>query len=210
MTDDESATGVDDDLRLAEIAAEFDAVQTQLNQVTDKKIPLLVATLRRLFGVEIDDLAELPGLADDVQERLATLEARLETVERQLAMFGDIETEPTSKDEKIAAVLAYATNKRDPKQSTVAVTAPEIKGCASVSRRYAYDLVDAIAEDVAGCQMRESTTVQTGAGTKRKPKAVLVDCEAVHGERGDVNSFTTGSKPDTTTNRAKTPQEGNN
>jgi hypothetical protein len=206
VTDGESETGVDGDLCLAEITAELDAVQTQLDQVTDKKIPLLVATLRRIFGAEIDDIEELPSLADDLQERLVTLEAHLETVERQLSTFGDIETEPTSKDEKIAAVLVYATNKRDPEQSTVAVTAPEIKGCASVSRRYAYDLVDAIAEDVAGCQLRESTTVQTGAGAKHKPKAVLVDCEVVHGERGAVNSFTTGSATDTVTEEGRTTQ----
>jgi len=206
VTDDKLDTRIDDDLRLEEIVAELETVQAQLDRVTGEKIPLLVATLRRTFGVEIDDLAELPGLADDLQERLVTLEARVATVERQLETFGDIETEPTSKDEKIAAVLAYATNKHDPGQSTVAVTAPEIKGCASVSRRYAYDLVDAIAKDVDGCQLRESATVQTGAGTKHKPKAVLVDCEAVHGERGDVNSFTKGSATDTATERDETPQ----
>ena len=210
MTDDEAVATTDGDLDLEDVAADLDTVQARLNRVTDKKIPLLVATLRRIFGAEIDDLAELPSLADDLQERLVTLEARLETVERQLATFEDIETEPTSKDEKIAAVLAYATNKRDPEQPTVAVTAPEIKGCASVSRRYAYDLVDAIAADVDGCQLRESTTVQTGAGTKRKPKAVLVDCEAVHDERGAVNSFTTGSATDTATAEDKTPQEVSN
>jgi hypothetical protein len=42
--------------------------------------------------------------------------------------------------------------------------------------------------------VRESTVVQTGTGSKRKPKALLVDCAAVHDGSDGVNQFTTGGE----------------
>lgn len=190
MTDEETPVTGGDENRAA-MTQDLETIQSRLNHVADRQLPLVVATLRRIFGTELDDLAELPALADDFQDRLAALDARLERVEARLETFDGIDAEPTSKADKIARVLAYASNKGDAGQSTVAVSAAEIKGCVGVSRRYAYDLVEAIAGEVGGCRLREAKTVQTSTGTKHKPKAVLVDCEGVHGPDGAVNSFTT-------------------
>jgi len=92
-------------------------------------------------------------------------------------------------------VLAFAQNKAG-ESGKVAVTPAEIRGCTGVSRRYAYDLVDAVAADVAGVQVRESKRVRTGNGTERKQKALLVDCERVHELDDAVNSFTTTNRGD--------------
>lgn len=94
-----------------------------------------------------------------------------------------------AKAEKITAVLVFAQNKVD-QGGKIAVTSAEIRGCTGVSRRYAYDLVGAITADVLGVKVRESKQVQTAKGTKRKQKALLVDCEPVHRLDEGVKSFT--------------------
>ena len=73
----------------------------------------------------------------------------------------------------------------------MAVSSAEIKGCIGVSRRYAYGLVEAMAEDLDGARIREAQQVETGSGVKRKSKALLVDCEMVQTSNGSVNEFTT-------------------
>ena len=60
-----------------------------------------------------------------------------------------------------------------------------------LSRRYAHDLITAMAADVAGVSVREPTRVQTTNGVKQKRKALLVDCERVRAATGRVNQFTT-------------------
>ena len=186
---------------------DFADVVERLGVVERKTVPLLTAAIRRLLDVEIESPAELPDAAAAQHDRFQEYEARLTALERQLDRLGDLEREQTTKEQKMAAVLAYADNKRDTGQSTVAVTAAEIKGCVGVSRRYAYELVDAIATDVTGCGLREATTVETSTGTKQKPKAVLVDCEAVHGDGGRVNSFTTTTEAETNGKRGGEARE---
>ena len=106
--------------------------------------------------------------------------------------MSDIETEATSKEAKVDAVLAFAHNKRNGR-GTVALSHQEVKGCTEVSRRYAYELIDAMGAEVDGVEVREAQTVRTGSGTKRKGKALLVDCERVR-EVSDVNQVTTGGE----------------
>lgn len=125
-----------------------------------------------------------------LEERGQDYEARLTALETQLERLGDIGSEQTTKEQKMAKVLTYANNKRDSGQSTIAVSAPEIKGCVGVSRRYAYELLEEMAK-LDHCRLRESTTVETSTGPTQKSKAVLVDCEAVHRDEGGVNSVTT-------------------
>lgn len=67
-------------------------------------------------------------------------------------------TDTSTKAQKIAAVLAFATNKPDG-SNKVAVTPTEIRGCTGVSRRYAYDLVEAIADELEDVKLRESRRV---------------------------------------------------
>jgi type II secretory pathway component PulJ len=181
-------------------------LEQRLDIIEGKTLPLLTATIRRLLNANIDDLTELPETAETHHERFQEHAARLSALEAKLDRLGDIGNEQTTKDQKIAAVLAYADNKRDSDQATIAVSAREIKGCVGVSRRYAYDLVEDIAE-LDHCRLREAATVQTSTGTKRKAKAVLVDCEAVHSVKTDVKSFTTGGKQNGDSKMARQLQE---
>lgn len=47
---------------------------------------------------------------------------------------------------------------------------------------------------IDGVGMREAQEVQTGSGTARKGKALLVDCEVVHSGSEGMNQFTTGGQ----------------
>ena len=60
-----------------------------------------------------------------------------------------------------------------------------------MSRRYAYKLIETMAGCIDGVSMREAHEVQTGSGTARKGKALLVDCDVVHSGDERVNQFTT-------------------
>ena len=78
--------------------------------------------------------------------------------------MSDIGTEATSKEEKFAAALAFAHNKRNGR-GTVVLSPQEVKGCTGVSRRYVYELIDAMGAEVDGVEVREAQTVRTGSGT---------------------------------------------
>lgn len=95
-----------------------------------------------------------------------------------------------SKAETFAAVFVLAAIKRNG-AGTVTVSPHEVKGCTGVSRRYAYELIDAMGAEVDGVEVREATRVRTGSGTTRKGKALLVNCERVQ-SGGSVNEVTTG------------------
>ncbi|MEF8825338.1 MAG: hypothetical protein V5A27_03210 [Halapricum sp.] len=180
---------------LAERVAALEATVAELREAvttaTNRDLPLLKGTLRALAEEEVESLDELPDVGRALNDRLDAYDERLAAVEHRLAALGDVGTETSSKEEKIAAVLAFAMHKRNGR-SRVTVSPTEIKGCTGVSRRYAYDLLEAIAAEVDGVRLRESRQVETGSGTERQGKALLVDCERVHNDRAGVNQFTTG------------------
>jgi len=186
----------DEELRERVVALEATVAQLQnrLDRAVNRDIPLLTGTVRAAIGADIDDIGDLPDAGHAFNERIAGYEERLGAVERQLDAFGDVNTTADTKAEKIAAVLAFAMNKRNGR-SKVAVSPQEVRGCAGVSRRYAYELIDVMGEEVTGVAVREPQHVTTGSGTKQKGKALLVDCEAVHSESAGVNQFTTGGGP---------------
>jgi len=175
--------------RVAALERQLAAMQTELQTTTNHDLPLLKGTLRSLLDVNGESVAEFPAAGHTLGQQIAKYEQRLEQLEARLDVL-DQHTDASTKAEKIAAVLAFAQNKAD-SGGKVAVTPAEIRGCTGVSRRYAYDLVDAIAGDVAGVQIREGHQVQTGSGIERKSKALLVDCERVHELNEAVNQFTT-------------------
>ena len=111
-------------------------------------------------------------------------------LEAQVAQLGEVGADRSTKAEKYTAVLRFAANKRMA-NGKVAVSPVEIKGCTGVSRRYAYDLVEAMADDLDGVAVREAQEVETGSGTTQKPKALLVDCDAIQASGGAVNEVTT-------------------
>ncbi|WP_276248630.1 hypothetical protein [Haladaptatus sp. YSMS36] len=178
--------------RLNELELAVEEIQETLAAVTGQRIPLLTATVRHAIAADIESMEDLPNEGREFGERLHELERQLVEVDERLAQFGDISPEVSTKKQKFVAILEYAANKQRGDQSRVSVSATEIKGCVGVSRRYAYDLLEEMAESVEGCQLREAQSIQTSTGVKQKRKALLVDCEEVHSNRGDVNQFTTG------------------
>ena len=177
---------------LEELVAELAA---QLNGTVDREIPLLKGTVRALVDAEIDEIGELPDAGQAFSREVATHTERLDAVERQLAVLGNVGAAKTTKAQKLAAICVFAQNKRG-NQSTVAVMAEEIQDCVGVSRRYVYDLVDKAAEELDGVRVREATDVRTNTGVEHKKKALLVDCEVVHTDGEGVNQFTTGTAVD--------------
>jgi hypothetical protein len=185
----------DEDLRerVAALETSVAEVRASLDQAVDRDIPLLKGTVRAAIDAEIDEIGDLPNAGHAFAEQLADYETRLAAVEQRLAAFGDVDTTADTKAEKMAAVLAFALNKHDDR-SKVAVSPDEVRGCAGVSRRYAYELIDVMGDEVTGVTVREPQRVETSTGTKQKGKALLVDCEVVHSDHEGVNQFTTGGE----------------
>ncbi len=194
--------------RVAALEATVAELRESLDRATNGDIPLLKGTVRAITDADIDELRELPDAGRAFNGQVGTHDARLDTVEEQLAALGDINTTKTTKEQKLAAVLHFATNKRGTQSGTVAVTADEIQGCVGVSRRYAYDLIEEAAEVYAGVRVREARDVQTSTGVEHKKKAMLVDCEAVHGNGAGVNQFTTEGEPAQQAEVGEQPQTG--
>lgn len=185
MTDEDVAT------RLAALKREVTVLREELAVVQNRDIPLLKGTVRQITDGYIDSLDELPNAGQAFNHRVTEQGKRLDAVEERLAELGTIGQGPSSKEEKFAAILAFAQNKQNG-TSKVSLSPHDIRGCAGVSRRYAYDLIEAMAAELDGVSVREPRRVQTGKGTTQKRKALLVDCEQVRTSSGDVNLFTTG------------------
>lgn len=140
---------------------------------------------------------------EHLRDEIDGLRADLERHETQLDALGDIGAEKTSKEQKIAAIVAYAANARQPEQPAVTVLPKTITGVADVSRRYAYDLVDAMidgdGEDGAvgpdGYDWaHDPADVPRHLEQDAPQKGVLIDFEGVHGEAVAVNKFITRSR----------------
>ncbi|WP_224449335.1 hypothetical protein [Haloprofundus salilacus] len=131
---------------------------------------------------------------DSLHRRVQELEAENERLNEQLDALGDIGAEKTTKEQKIAAVVRYADQKRDNSNDVMRVTPSEIKGLLDVSRRYSYDLVDSIASEFEWARIRDGRlepTAKDGGGSRRIKKALEIDFAGVHGEPVPVNKFTT-------------------
>lgn len=118
------------------------------------------------------------GSQASLAARLTAVEDAVESLETRLDAFATVGTEMNSKEEKYAAVLELAFEKCGDSE-TVSVGPHEIRNCTGVSRRYAYDLIDAMGTSLPGCEVRESEVVETISGTRRRSKALIVDCAAV-------------------------------
>jgi hypothetical protein len=124
--------------RVAALEAGVAEVSDRLDRVVNRDIPLLKGTVRAAVDADIDDIGELPDAGRSFNRWIGTHEERLDALERQLAALGDVGTTKTTKEQKLAAVLHFATNKQGTQSGTVAVTADESQGCVGISRRYAY------------------------------------------------------------------------
>jgi len=183
--------------RVAVIERQLATIQSELQTVTSHDLPLLKGTLRSILNTEVGTIDEFPAAGHAFGQQVAEHDQRLEQLEARVAVVTQ-HSDASTKAEKIGAVLAFAQNKADA-NGKVAVTPADIRGCTGVSRRYAYDLVDTIAAEVEGVQLRDGQPVQTGSGSERKQKALLVDCERVHELTEAVNQFTTANGGEGTT-----------
>ena len=179
--------------RLEALESDVKALESKLTPLVARDVPLLTGGVRALVDEEIESLEELPAAARKTAENRRAAREELDAVQSRVAALGDLGAERTSKEEKIAAVLTFAFNKGDG-ESKVSVTPQEIRGCTGVSRRYAYDLVEEIGSSVTGCRVREAAVVQTSTGSKRKPKALLVDYNVVQTGSEGVSRLTTGGE----------------
>lgn len=184
--------------RLDDLEAELTTLQE--NALTEGGIEM--AALRQLvWGLADGDSKDYDNLAQGVhnaldnlealEERIDDLEAENETLRTRLDKLGDIGEQKTSKEQKVAAIVTYAENRRSKDQSALTVKPGTIKGLVDVSRRYAYDLVDdMVAEyDWAHDPRDFPRHIEQDA----PQKGVCIDFEGVHGEPVPVNKFTTQS-----------------
>lgn len=104
----------------------------------------------------------------------------------------DITNEKTTKEQKVAAIVRYADQKRDNDNAVMRVFPSEIKGLLDVSQRYAYQLVEDLSEEYEWARERKGRTKPTakdGGGRQRIKKALEIDFEGVHGESAPLNKF---------------------
>jgi hypothetical protein len=118
------------------------------------------------------------GSQASLAARLTAVEDAVESLEAQVDALTTVGADMDSKEEKYAAVLKLALEKCGDSE-TVSVGPHEIRNCTGVSRRYAYDLIDAMGTSLPVCEVRESDVVETITGTRRRSKALIVDCAAV-------------------------------
>ena len=98
--------------RVAELETALAELREEVAVAKNRDIPLLKGTLRRVVGAEGDSIDELPDGGRALRRQLEASEARLEVIEDRLERLDDVGTESTSKEEKFAAVLAFAENNR--------------------------------------------------------------------------------------------------
>ena len=96
----------------ADLEAAVERVEATLQTVTNRDIPLLKGTIRAMIDESINSVDAFPQAGRRFGEEVTVLEDRLAELESQMAQFGEIGTERSSKEEKYPAVLTFAANKR--------------------------------------------------------------------------------------------------
>lgn len=178
-----------------EIESLDESTSAMRNELAFIKRTLVVLTDAEIGG-EHHPLEGLPDAGEQTRGDIDDLQSAVTNHGKQLEAIRDVGSEKTGKDEKVAAIAAFAQQKVDGSQSKVLVEASEIRGCTGVSRRYAYDLVDTIgnSDQYEWAGVRDAMSVTTGSGTTQKKKALKVDCGKLRGSSQDpdtVNKFTT-------------------
>lgn len=160
-----------------------------------------LVALRRLLS-DLAQLEEVPGEGDPelieaaglILQRFDEVEETVQEHSQQLESLKDVTDTKTTKEEKVASIIQFGENQRGgaPKWN---ITAKEIRGVTGVSRRYAYDLIEDIAESYDWAELRDGRTqpsAKNAGETKiRWKKAVQIDYELLHSDHGSVNKFTT-------------------
>jgi len=153
-----------------------------------------IAMLRRLaYGLAGDGVdAETNGLPEAVAsaiERVDELERENERLRSRLDKLGDIGEQKSSKEQKIAAIVTYAEQRRSDGQDALVVKPGTIKGLVDISERYSYTLVDDMIDEFDWAH-DPSKVQRYGAVERDAPdKGVLIDFEGVHGEAVPLSKF---------------------
>ena len=117
--------------------------QLEENTVSRTTLNVLLSELGEVEDFTADPVQQR-SLLTELVETLASIERRLETIEGDVAAIRDLGSQTTSKEEKIAQIVEYASNKQSVDQDRVTVLPKTIKGITDVSQRYAYDSVNIV------------------------------------------------------------------
>ena len=99
--------------RVAALKSRMDALEAACRTATNRDLPLLKGSVRTLADADIESIEELPEIGRRVRGEMTGLGERLGSVEAELATLGEINGEASTKEEKIAAILRFAANKRN-------------------------------------------------------------------------------------------------
>lgn len=132
----------------------------------------------------IDWIQSVESENNDLRERVDTLESEIDAIR-------DIGSERTSKEEKVAQVVTYALNESQTGTGRVKIKPSNVVGLTGVSTRYAYDLVDEIADTYDWAL--DPQEVSRRPDQDAPEKGVLIDCELVQRDPEALNKFNNGS-----------------
>jgi len=182
---DDSKERVDEIERLRNRVDRLENILEQLLQYgyggdqLDKNLEYLAATTTL---VDRDDVDELQ---DDVNDLKSLVEG-----------LRDIGQKKSSKEQKIAAIVTFADNRRKPDQRAVSLLPKDIIGAAGVKQRYAYQLADG--DDglpseydwvLTGKQARQQQYGNLQIDEDRQRKRLVIDFDRLQRDRESLNKF---------------------
>lgn len=146
-----------------------------------------------------DEDLDLHEAVDRAVDRVEKLEHRLDELEDMKEMLSDVGTQKTSKEEKVAAIVTYASQKHSGMRGTV-VKPKEIAGIVDVSKRYAYDLIDDIVHGDGehgslkdgGYDWAVEASSFSAVDKETPERGLAVDFERLHEDDEALNKFING------------------
>ena len=143
-----------------------------------------------------DEDVDLHEAVTRAVDRVEELEHRLDELEEMKEMLSDVGTQKTSKEEKVAAIVTYASQKDGGMRGTV-VKPKEIAGIVGVSKRYAYDLIDDIVHGDGehgsltpdGYDWAEEASSFSAVDKETPERGLAVDFERLHEDDEALNKF---------------------
>lgn len=138
------------------------------------------------------DAGEFKPLAERTAALEDELDKRVGTLEQNIAAISDLGREKTTKEEKITAIVHFATNKADdPTSSRVTLRPSDIQGVAGVTQRYSYNLIDELPNQygffLAKQDIRQYGDLQIDKSSQKR--ALIVDLELLHQDDVALNKF---------------------
>lgn len=189
-----STTNSPDKLSRAELVERVEALEQKVDELESNTVNRTTLNVLLSELGDIDDYTADPAqqrsLLAELVESLDSIEQRLESIEGDVEAIRDLGSEKTSKEEKVAQIVEYASNKGSVDQNRVTVRPKNIKGVTGVSRRYAYDLVDDMIGQYDWAKDPDEVK-ETHVEQDQRKRGVLIDFEVLHSTPEAVNKFTT-------------------